>query len=61
MFAAYLTSVAVTEDGGVYVCGDFDGKLITRPQEIKAEYARDVLAKGGYPMTGGCARLSEYI
>ena len=59
MFAAYLTSVAVTEDGGVYVCGEFDG--ITRPQEIKAEYARDLLAKGSYPMTGGCARLSEYI
>ena len=56
-----LTSVAVTEDGAIYVCGKFGGKHITRPQEIKAEYARDLLAKGAYAMTGGCARLSEYI
>ena len=61
MFAAGLTSVAVTEDGGVYICGEFDNKDITRPQEIKAGNTRDLLAKGSYPTTGGCARLSEYI
>ena len=53
--------MAVTEDGAIYVCGEFDGKYITRPQEIKAENARDLLTKGSYPTTGGCARLSEYI
>ena len=56
-----LCSVFVTEDGAIYVCGRFDGKDITRPQKIKAENARDLVRKRNLAMTGGCARLSEYI
>ena len=61
VLAVYSTSVAVTDDGCMFVCGRFDGEDITQMREVKAENARDLFTKGEHISTGGCAGLSKYV
>ena len=54
------TTVLLTEDGSVYVCGRWNDEDITTPKR-KERNGRDLFAKGLNVTTGGCVRLGEVI
>ena len=60
MFAVDITTVAITADGCIYVCGKFDGQYVKTPRQVTAVNPRDLFRMGYRANTGGCVRLSEY-
>ena len=60
MFTATSTTVAITTDGCIYVCGKFDGQYVKTPRQVTAVNPRDLFRMGYRVNTGGCVRLGEY-
>ena len=59
--AVHQTTVAITDDECMFVCGKYKGGDVTVPMKIKTGNPRDIFTKGQYPSTGGCVRFSKYM